>query len=60
MIKVNLSGSQKKAAAAKAVAVSSRPDRRTHCRLLHLVLLLGAAAGGYFWYSQPDLAICRT
>jgi Tfp pilus assembly protein PilN len=51
MIKVNLSGRQKKAAT-KAPAVS-KPARPSNVMpLLHLVILLGTAAAGYFWYSS--------
>src|SRR5688500_2029072 len=54
MIKVNLSGSQKKTVAnkaAKPVAVSS--DRSSSALpLLHLALVVGTAVGGYFWYSS--------
>ena len=52
MIRVNLSGSQKKAAAAvKAVAAPATGPSNT-LPLIHVVILLAAAAGGYFWYSS--------
>lgn len=51
MIKVNLSGRQKKAAA-KAPAVS-KPARPSNAMpLLHLVIVVGTAVAGYFWYSS--------
>jgi len=51
MIRVNLSGSQKKAAAVKAVAAPATGPSNT-LPLIHVVILLAAAAGGYFWYSS--------
>ncbi len=51
MIRVNLSGSQKKAAAAKAVAAPATGPSNA-LPLIHLVILLATAAGGYFWYSS--------
>jgi type IV pilus assembly protein PilN len=51
MIRVNLSGSQKKAAAVKAVAAPATGPSNT-LPLIHVIILLAAAAGGYFWYSN--------
>ena len=51
MIRVNLSGSQKKAAAVKAVAAPATGPSNT-LPLIHVVILLATAAGGYFWYSS--------
>ena len=51
MIRVNLSGSQKKAAAVKAVAAPATGPSNA-LPLIHVVILLAAAAGGYFWYSS--------
>jgi Tfp pilus assembly protein PilN len=51
MIKVNLAGSQKKTAA-KATAASKAARPSNAMPLLHLVIVVGAAAAGYFWYSS--------
>jgi len=54
MIKVNLSGSQKKTATkATAAAVSKRPSGGPSkaMPLLHLMIVLGTAVAGYSWYS---------
>jgi type IV pilus assembly protein PilN len=52
MIKVNLSGRQKKTVA-KAPTVS-RPSAGPSgiLPILHVLILLGTAAAGYFWYSS--------
>jgi type IV pilus assembly protein PilN len=50
MIRVNLSGSQKKAAV-KAVAAPATGPSNT-LPLIHVVILLATAAAGYFWYSS--------
>jgi Tfp pilus assembly protein PilN len=53
MIKVNLSGSQKKTVAKTAPAVS-KPARGPSniMPLLHLIVVVGTAAAGYYWYSD--------
>jgi Tfp pilus assembly protein PilN len=48
MIRVNLGGAPKKAATAKAQKVSTPTSTLP---ILHLLLIIGTAAGGYFWYS---------
>ena len=52
MIRVNLGGSpqQQKPAAAAKVKKASNPTGVLP--ILHLLLVLGTAAGGYFWYSN--------
>jgi Tfp pilus assembly protein PilN len=56
MIKVNLSGGQNQkktvAKAASKPASASRPGPSNALPLLHLVIVVGAAVGGYFWYSN--------
>jgi type IV pilus assembly protein PilN len=52
MIRVNLSGSQKKAAAVKAVAAPAATGPSNALPLIHVVILLAAAAGGYLWYRN--------
>jgi len=55
MIKVNLSGSQKKnatKAAAAPVTRRSSGEPKNIMSLLHVVIVLGTAAAGYFWYSS--------
>jgi Tfp pilus assembly protein PilN len=49
MIRVNLGGAQKKATTAKA-AKASTPS--SALPILHLLLILGTAAAGYFWYAN--------
>jgi Tfp pilus assembly protein PilN len=53
MIKVNLSGSQKKTVAKTAPAVS-KPARgpSNAMPLLHLIVVVGTVVAGYFWYSD--------
>src|SRR4029453_8640222 len=51
MIKVNLSGGQKKTVAkAPAVVKPARPSNMMP--LLHLVIVVGTAVAGYLWYSS--------
>src|SRR5262245_424138 len=53
MIRVNLSGKQKKAVAKAAKATSSGPSTPTNALpLLHLLILVGTAIGGYLWYNS--------
>lgn len=54
MIKVNLSGSQKKTATKAAAAVSKSSSGRPSnaMPLLHMIIVLGTAVAGYFWYSS--------
>jgi type IV pilus assembly protein PilN len=51
MIRVNLSGSQKKAAV-KPVATRGPSGPSNILPVLHLLILVGTAVGGYFWYSN--------
>jgi type IV pilus assembly protein PilN len=50
MIRVNLSGTQKKAVAKPAAAAPARPSNAMP--LMHLLLLAATAVGGYFWYNS--------
>src|SRR5215470_7055788 len=50
MIKVNLAGSQKKTVA-KAPTRSKPAGPSNAMPLLHLVIIVGTAVAGYFWYS---------
>ena len=50
MIKVNLSGGKKKAVA-KAPTVSKSAGPSNAMPLLHLMIVVGTAVAGYFWYS---------
>ena len=51
MIRVNLSGKQKKAVAKAATAAVPRSPSNA-LPVLHLLLLVGSAIGGYLWYSN--------
>jgi len=51
MIRVNLSGKQKKAVA-KAAAASAPRTPSNALPLLHLLILVGTAVGGYLWYNS--------
>jgi type IV pilus assembly protein PilN len=51
MIRVNLSGKQKKAVAKAATAAVPRSPSNA-LPVLHLLILVGSAIGGYLWYSN--------
>jgi Tfp pilus assembly protein PilN len=51
MMRVNLGGAPKKAATAK-VAKASSSTPTSIWPILHLLLVVGTAAGGYLWYSN--------
>jgi Tfp pilus assembly protein PilN len=51
MIKVNLSGRQKKTVAKMATVSKPAAGPSNVLPLLHLVIVVGAAVAGYFWYS---------
>jgi hypothetical protein len=58
MIRVNLSGVQKRKAVVKAAGKSSGPSNLLP--VVHLLILAAAVAGGYYWYmglkaEQDDL-----
>jgi Tfp pilus assembly protein PilN len=50
MIRVNLGGAPKTKAATAKVRKTSTPTNALP--ILHLILILGTAAGGYLWYSN--------
>jgi type IV pilus assembly protein PilN len=52
MIRVNLSGKQKKAVAKVAAAAAAPPSPSRALPLFHLLILVGTAIGGYLWYSS--------
>jgi type IV pilus assembly protein PilN len=51
MIRVNLSGTQKKAVA-KPVAAAAPRGPSNVLPLLHLLILVATGVGGYFWYNS--------
>ena len=52
MIRVNLSGTQKKAAVAKPVAAAAPRGPSKVLPLLHLLIVIATGIGGYFWYNS--------
>lgn len=51
MIRVNLSGTQKKAVAKPVAAAAPRGPSRV-LPLMHLMILVATGVGGYFWYNS--------